>query len=184
MGRDKAFLELGGTTLLKNALALARAVAGEVKIVGDPARFGEFAAVVRDIYPGRGPLGGIHAALAESQSELNLIIGVDLPFLEVGFLQLLVSAAKASGALVTVPRVGNYYEPLTAVYRKGFSVLAEEALSANRNKVDAMFSQISLRVVNEEEIVRNGFSPAMFRNVNTPEDWKVALEEFSRRQDV
>jgi molybdopterin-guanine dinucleotide biosynthesis protein A len=184
MGQDKAFLELGGKTLLKNALALARAVAGEVKIVGDPAKFGKFAAVVRDIYPERGPLGGIHAALAESHSQLNLMIGVDLPFLEVGFLRFLISAARDSGALVTVPRVGSHYEPLTAVYRKGFSALAEKALSANRNKVDATFSQIPLRVVNEEEIVRNGFSPAMFRNVNTPEDWTVAREEFSRRQDV
>jgi molybdopterin-guanine dinucleotide biosynthesis protein A len=50
--------------------------------------------------------------------------------------------------------------------------------------VDALFPHISLRVVNQEEIVRNGFSTAMFRNVNTPEDWKLAAEEFSRRQDV
>jgi molybdopterin-guanine dinucleotide biosynthesis protein A len=63
-------------------------------------------------------------------------------------------------------------------------VLAGKELAANRNKVDALFPHISLRVVNQEEIVRNGFSTAMFRNVNTPEDWKLAAEEFSRRQDV
>lgn len=184
MGRDKAFLELGGKALVRRALALARAVAKEVKIVGDPGKFGEYGPVVPDIYPERGPLGGIHAALAESASELNLMLGVDLPFLEAGFLQLLVSAAKDSPALVTVPRVDGYYQPLSAVYRKGFSVLAEEALEGNRNKVDALFPHIPLRVVNDEEIARNGFSPAMFRNVNTPEDWKMAAEEFSRRQDV
>jgi molybdopterin-guanine dinucleotide biosynthesis protein A len=184
MGRDKAFLELGGKTLLSSALACARAVASEVKIVGDPGKFGEFAAVVRDIYPERGPLGGIHAALGESASELNLMLGVDLPFLEIGFLQLLISVAKDSPALVTVPRIDGYYQPLTAVYRKGFSLLAERALAANRNKIDALFAPISLRVLTEEEIVRNGFSPAMFRNVNTPEDWKMAAQEFPRRRDV
>lgn len=184
MGRDKAFLELGGKTLLSNALACARAVASEVKIVGDPGKFREFGAVVPDIYSERGPLGGIHAALTESQSELNLVIAVDLPFLEVSFLQVLISAAKKSPALVTVPQVEGYYQPLAAVYRKGFSVLAGKELAANRNKVDALFPHISLRVVNQEEIVRNGFSTAMFRNVNTPEDWKLAAEEFSRRQDV
>jgi len=184
MGRDKAFLELGGKTLLERALGFARAVAAEVKIVGDPAKFGEFGAVVQDLYPERGPLGGIHAALAESQTELNLMVGVDLPFLKIGFLQLLISAANDSGALVTVPRIGGYYEPLIAAYRKGFSALAERALASNRNKVDALFSHIRLRVVNEEEIVRSGFSPAMFRNVNTPADWKMARDEFSRRQDV
>jgi molybdenum cofactor guanylyltransferase len=184
MGRDKAFLELGGKTLLERALGLAGAVAGEAKIVGDPAKFGKFGAVVQDVYPERGPLGGIHAALTESQTELNLMIGVDLPFLKVGFLQLLISVANKSGALVTVPRVGGYYEPLTAAYRKGFSVLAETALLSHRNKVDALFSHIPLRVVNEDEIVRSGFSPAMFRNVNTQADWKKAREEFSQGQDV
>jgi len=112
------------------------------------------------------------------------VIAVDLPFLEVSFLQVLISAAKKSPALVTVPQVEGYYQPLAAVYRKGFSVLAGKELAANRNKVDALFPHISLRVVNQEEIVRNGFSTAMFRNVNTPEDWKLAAEEFSRRQDV
>ena len=184
MGRDKAFLELAGKTLLTNALALARAVSGEVKIVGDPERFGEFGGGVPDIYRERGPLGGIHAALSESQCELNLMIAVDLPFLEVGFLQLLISAARASSALVTVPRVGGHYEPLTAVYRKGFSGLAEKALAANRNKVDALFSGVSLRVVDDEELVGNGFSTDMFRNVNTPADWTLAEYEFSRRQHV
>jgi molybdenum cofactor guanylyltransferase len=184
MGRDKAFLELGGKTLLERALVFAGAVAGEVKIVGDPAKFGEFGAVVQDVYQERGPLGGIHAALTESQTELNLMIGVDLPFLKVGFLHLLISAANNSGALVTVPRIGGHYEPLTAAYRKGFSELAETALASNRNKVDALFSHIPLRVVSEEEIVQSGFSPAMFRNVNTPADWKMARERFSRRQDV
>jgi molybdenum cofactor guanylyltransferase len=184
MGRDKAFLELGGRTLLRNALAFARVVSSEVKIVGDPQKFGEFGAVVRDIYPERGPLGGIHAALVESPSELNLMLGVDLPFLEVGFLQLLISTAKDSPALVTVPRIDGYYQPLAAVYRKEFSGLAEKALAENRNKIDALFSDISVRVVNQEEIAGNGFSSAMFRNVNTPEDWKLATEEFSRRQDV
>jgi molybdopterin-guanine dinucleotide biosynthesis protein A len=184
MGQDKAFLELGGKALIRNALAIAGAVAKEVKIVGDPGKFGDFGTVVPDIYPERGPLGGIHAALAESASELNLMLGVDLPFLEVGFLQLLVSAAKDSPALVTLPRVDGYYQPLTAVYRREFSALAEKALAANRNKVDALFPHIPLRVVTEEEIAGNGFSSAMFRNVNTPEDWKMAAEEFSRRQDV
>ena len=184
MGRDKAFLELGGKTLLRNALAFARAVSSEVKIVGDPLKFGEFGAVVEDIYAERGPLGGIHAALVESRNELNLMLGVDLPFLEIGFLQWMISAANLSPALVTVPRVDGYYQPLVAVYRKGFSVPAAKALAENRNKVDALFSHISVRVVNEEEMVRHGFSSAMFRNVNTPEDWNLAREEFSRRQDV
>src|SRR6476660_7550396 len=125
MGTDKAFLELSGRSLLTNALELAQSVATEVRIVGDPARFSAFGAVVQDVYPNRGPLGGIHAALAASDAELNLIIAADLPLLDVRLLKLLIDIAGNCDALVTVPRVAGNYEPLCAVYRKPFVAFAE-----------------------------------------------------------
>lgn len=184
MGTDKAFLEFQGTTLLAKALELARAVADEAAIVGDPAKFAEFGTVVEDIYPRRGPLGGIHAALKHSETDLNLMIGVDLPLLEIRFLQYLIQAADESGAVVTVPQAGKHYEPLCAVYRAEFLDAAEQALVAARNKIDVLFTGISVRTLDDQELAQHHFSPEMFRNVNTPEDWKLAQEEFARRQHV
>ncbi|HET8827379.1 MAG TPA: molybdenum cofactor guanylyltransferase [Terriglobales bacterium] len=184
MGKDKAFLEFQGRTLLRNALELGRAITDQVRIVGDPAKFADFGTVVEDIYPGRGPLGGIHAALKSSATALNLMIGVDLPLLEIRFLEYLTASAVQSGAVVTVPRVGVHYEPLCAVYRTEFVVGAERALVAGRNKIDALFTGLPTRTVDDQELARHGFAPAMFRNVNTPEDWKLAQEEFARRQHV
>lgn len=181
MGEDKAFLEFKGRTLLANALELGRTATGEVRIVGDAAKFAEFGTVVEDVYPGRGPLGGIHAALKSSQADLNLMIGVDLPLLEVRFLRYLLQAAGRSDAVVTVPRVAGYYEPLCAVYRKGFAALAEDTLATGRNKIDALFAEASVRTVEDQELADHHFSPEMFRNVNTPEDWKRAQEEFALR---
>jgi molybdopterin-guanine dinucleotide biosynthesis protein A len=181
MGTDKAFLEFSGRSLLANALELARAVAAEVSIVGDPARFSAFGTVVQDAYPDRGPLGGIHAALASSGTEMNLMIAADLPLLDMRFLRYLIDVAGNCDALVTVPRLHDHYEPLCAVYRKKFGTLAGEALAANRNKVDALFSVIPVRLVSDDEFVSGGFSFTMFRNVNTPEDWKQIQKEFADR---
>jgi molybdenum cofactor guanylyltransferase len=181
MGTDKAFVELRGRSLLANALETARAVAAKVRIVGDPAKFSAFGTVIQDVYPDRGPLGGIHAALASSDTELNLTVGVDLPLLDARFLNHLIHVAENCDALVTVPQVNGYYEPLCAVYRKQFAVPANAALAANRNKVDTLFSGVSIRVVSDDELEEYGFSPAIFRNVNTPEDWKQMQEEFANR---
>ncbi len=179
MGTDKAFLEFSGRSLLTNALDLALSVATEVRIVGDPAKFSAFGTVVQDVYRDRGPLGGVHAALANSHTELNLMIGVDLPLLDARFLKHLIDAAGDCDALVTVPRLHGHYEPLCAVYRKPFEALADAALAANRNKVDALFSATPIRLVNDDELATGGFSPAMFRNVNTPEDWRQIQEELA-----
>jgi molybdopterin-guanine dinucleotide biosynthesis protein A len=178
MGSDKAFLELNGLSLLARAVALATKVTEQVKIVGDANRFRSFEHVIADVYPGRGPLGGIHAALASSQSELNLILGVDLPFVDIQVLNFLLAQAKAFKAVVTVPFIGGHYQTLCAVYRKEFSTVAESALAEGRNKIDALFAKVPLRVVDEPELTRAGLNLSAFRNVNTPEEWEQAKRDL------
>jgi len=174
MGADKAFLRWGDESLLDRELKLARAVAEEVRIVGDGKKFGGFGCVVvEDIYRDRGPLGGIHAALTGSGSELNLMLAVDLPLMTPEFLTYLISQARKAGAIVTVPNAGGGLQPLCAVYRREFAGIAEASLRAGKNKIDPLFAKVKTRVIEEEELVGAGFSPEMFRNVNTPEDLKA-----------
>ena len=178
MGSDKAFLELGGRTLLGRTLDLAKSVTKLVKIVGDPKKFAPFGHVIADVFPGHGPLGGIHAAFASSETALNLVLGIDLPFLDARLLRYLVTQAAASDAIVTVPRVGGYYQTLCAVYRKEFALVAECALAKDKNKIEALFPQVSVRVIEEQELATAGFNSTFFKNLNTPEDWEQAKQAF------
>jgi len=178
MGTDKAFLELGGRPLIAGAVKLAHEVAAEVKIVGDPEKFSAYGPVVADVYRDRGPLGGIHAALKETDAEWNLILGVDLPFLTAAFLEYLLKRAQSADAMVTVPSTGGYLQPLCAVYRKQFAHVAECALAEGRNKIDQLFRDVSVSFVLEDEMVANGFTTSIFRNLNTPEEWQEARGEF------
>jgi molybdopterin-guanine dinucleotide biosynthesis protein A len=170
MGRDKAFLEIEGRSLLERALALAGTVAGETVIVGDATKFSPWGRVLEDVFRERGPLGGIHAALAASKTEYNLVLAVDMPFLEARFLQYLVAEAKRTQAVVTVPRAEGGLQPLCAVYRRQFAGLAEQALLKMENKIDALFTRTETHVIGESELANCGFSGKMFHNVNTPQD--------------
>ena len=174
MGSDKAFLRLGEETLLSRALKLAGAVASEVCIVGDAKKFAVFGQVVEDVYRERGPLGGIHAALSGSTTELNLMLAVDLPFVTQELLQYLLSRALESGAMVTVPRTGSGFQPLCAVYRRGFAEVAEQSLLEGKNKIDSLFARVETCVIEENELLRAGFSEQMFRNLNTPQELEQA----------
>jgi molybdopterin-guanine dinucleotide biosynthesis protein A len=176
MGADKAFLEFQGQTLLERALAVIGRVCPNVAMVGDPARFSRYGSVVADLYSGCGPLAGIHAALARSSAELNLMLAVDMPFVSEGLLSCLFSAAEESGAVVTVPRMGKGFQPLCAVYRPEFANVADVALQAGKYKIDALFGGLSLRVLEEAELEKAGFSERNFFNVNTPADRRTAEE--------
>jgi molybdopterin-guanine dinucleotide biosynthesis protein A len=180
MGSDKAFLELGGRPLIQHAVDLARALTPQVKIVGHGVKFHRFADVLPDLYPDHGPLGGIHAALRASGTDLNLILGVDMPFLSSEFLRFLADSAQASEALVTLPFVADRLQTLCAIYRKGFCATAERAIAGNRNKIDALFSGISVRIIDQSELVTAGFTAEMFSNLNTPEEWRQAQQDYER----
>jgi molybdenum cofactor guanylyltransferase len=181
MGRDKALLELAGHPLIEHMIELVRSICDQACIVGERAKFSRFAPVIEDVFPGQGPLGGIHAAVAASATDLNLIVGVDLPFLPEGFLRYLISQSRISGAVITIPQANGYLQTLCAVYHKHFAEVAQRALSAGRNKVDATFVEVSVKKLSEEELVNAGFDGAIFRNVNTPEDWHEAQREFASR---
>jgi molybdopterin-guanine dinucleotide biosynthesis protein A len=170
MGADKAFVTLDGHTLLALALDLARSVTSDVRIVGDPAKFAAFAPAIEDVFRGCGPLAGIHAALRASQTELNLVLAVDVPFVSPALLQFLIRRARDSAtAIVTVARVAGW-QPLCAVYRREFADAAEQALRAGRYKIDALFDPARTRELTEDELRSAGFAPDTFRNLNTPED--------------
>ena len=176
MGTDKAFLEFEGRTLLARALDLARSFTPEVRVVGDAAKFAALAPVVEDVFRGCGPLAGIHAALRFSSTELNLVLGVDMPLVSLALLQYLLERARDSGdAWATVPRAAAGWQPLCAIYRRSFAGAAEAALRAGNYKIAAVFGSIKVQAVEPEELAAAGFAPEIFRNLNTPADLALAL---------
>jgi molybdopterin-guanine dinucleotide biosynthesis protein A len=179
MGTDKALLTLNGKTLLEHALSIAHELSDSVKVVAAGDRYSDFGSeVVEDEFPHCGPLGGIHAALGASDRELNIILSVDTPMVTVDFLRYLLQRATAKpDALVTVPNAAGGVQGTCAVYRRPFRAVAEQQLKRERYKVTEAYTLVSVEYVEEDEMRAAGFDPAMFANLNTP-------EEFSRVQEA
>lgn len=185
MGSDKALLRLPtGEALLERALAVGASVARETRIVGSREKYAEYAwagEIVEDMYPRQGPLAGIQAALKSSATEWNVVIAVDMPLVSSELLGWLVERAKKSGAVVTVPRAkSGRYESLCAVYRRDFLIVAEAALREARNKIDPLYAQVKMRVLEPEEMSAAGFGPELFENCNTKEDLQRVLGAGAR----
>jgi molybdopterin-guanine dinucleotide biosynthesis protein A len=184
MGRDKATLPFSGQTLLESALALARSVTEDVFvfILGSPELYGAYGQVIADIFPGCGPLGGIHAALTHAKTDLNLVLAVDTPFLSTRLPAYLVERARESPAMVIAPEIDSYPQPLCAVYRRDFLPIAEQALRAGRYKIVPLFPHGKTLIIPEAELRRFAFTAEMFENLNTPEELEHARRRVSDKR--
>jgi len=171
MGADKALLDFDNQKLLERALRSVSSVAGKSYIVGSKQRYGSFGEVVEDIYPGCGPLGGIHAALTATSTDLNLILSVDMPLMTADFLRWLLDQAAATEDSIVVPDIAGGLQPLCATYRRSVVNMAERALQAGDYKIGHLFSQLPTRILREPEILAAGFAAAIFQNVNTPQEY-------------
>ena len=132
MRRDKALLELEGRLMWQRQRdLLAQAGAAEIFLSArsDQAWAEEaegFTGIVRDASLDSGPLGGIVAALERCGSGHLAVLAVDLPKMEPAwFGTLLGDCPPGCGA---VGRLGNYFEPLAAVYPRELLPLARAAL--------------------------------------------------------
>ncbi len=179
MGADKAELSLDGRTLLEHAFGAVRSVCGEALIIGSRARYGSFGPGYEDIYPDCGPLSGVHSALTYSQTEWNLIIAVDTPFLKPELLRYLIERASSVSDTVVAPKIGGIVQPLCAVYSRKFLSIAQTALEAGKYKLEPLFPRDSTLVVQEEQLKQFAFIAEMFENLNTPEDLERARKRSS-----
>jgi len=130
--------------------------------------------IVTDIYPGKGALGGIHAGLTASNKFYNLVVACDMPFLNQALLKYMVQLAP--GFDLVVPRVGEWVEPLHAVYAKDCQAPIERLLEQGETRVRALFGLVKVRYIENDEIERFDPKHLSFFNVNTEADLERAQQ--------
>lgn len=131
MGRDKALLPLGdGRLLWQRQLDVLRELGPAELFVSGPRRDGFPGELIclEDEWPARGPLGGIAAALWAMSAGRLVVLAVDLPRMEAGFLRGLLARAERGRGVVPRHPDGGLYEPLAAVYPVECLTLARERL--------------------------------------------------------
>ncbi len=163
MGFDKATFQIDGEPLWQRQIKILQASgAAEVLISGPitgPWRRTHMA-VLEDAISELGPMGALAGILEKASTESVLVLAVDMPAMTLEFLNRLLAHGTA-----VVPKNGEYYEPLAAVY-------AKSSLSLLRSFLDQ--GQRSLQVFLREAVVQRTMkvhpvSPAeaaFFANLN------------------
>ena len=174
MGQDKAQIRWNEGTLLTHAIEQVRRVASEVFVVGAVAAETLPVPVLPDRLQGLGPLAGIQAALRYSETDWNLVLAVDLPLVTPAMLAWLADFRAGTSRPAIVPLVQLRLQPLCALYRRELLSQIDEALAARESSIHRLLERLSTRIIEQDQLIANGFSPEMFLNVNTPEDLERA----------
>lgn len=175
MGRDKALIPWGGSTLLSHARDQMRQITPATYIVGGPEAGDAEETVLADRFPGQGPLAGIHSALCHTETDWNLVLALDLPLVNAKLLAFILERCDRAEQAVAI-RLGSHLQPLCAAYNRALLSQIEDHLNAGDLSIHRLLERASTRIIEEEELLAAGFRGEMLLNVNTPEDLKRARE--------
>ena len=189
LGAAKAFVDLGGMTLTERAIANVRGGLPGAKltmVAGSSTQFAIEAIAtdvpfIFDLYASRGPLGGLHAALAYAKSPWTFLIACDYPFVSPELIKLL-SKKIVSGRGAIVPEQSDgRLQPLCAFYNVATArpvveeILERPRVSPPMHEVVAMLDPL---VVQFEEYEHLEEASGLFLNINTVEDLQRARRTF------
>lgn len=188
LNKDKGHMQFKGISLIEyvinNTMSIKGVNRNSIIIVGPKKQYSKYQfAVVEDLYPHKGPLGGIYSGLLYSRTVYNLVIGIDMPFIEPELIEYMVSHSE--GYDIVIPAYGQkLYEPLCAIYSKNCLKIMEQNLKNDILSVRSIFPFCKVRWIKEEEI--RIFDPELhsFFNINLHSDFIKAekLEKSWRRK--
>ena len=179
-GRPKHAEDVDGTPMLQRAVELLASVTEQVVVVSSrpvdgPAGIG----VIPDRIPGKGPLGGLHAALHHARGadlDCVFLLACDLPLVDEGVVGALteiedhVAVAPSRGGA----RGEEGIEPLCALYALDVLPAVERRIESDDLSLHALFRQVG------------GYSVELgagaFLNVNTPADRDRAEAALRERE--
>jgi molybdopterin-guanine dinucleotide biosynthesis protein A len=174
MGRDKAWLPFGETTLLEHMVHRLAPLVDELVVVARPGQDvpGDFE-VVRDPPGGEGPLAGIVSGLAQASADRVFVTACDAPLLVPALVDRLFE--WSSDFDVVVPRMGRHHMVLTAVYARALQPRAAALLAAGRLRPFYLLEQSNARIVDAEDLRDVDPELMSLRDCDTPEAYAEIL---------
>lgn len=173
MGQDKAFLHVGGRSVIERVIAAVTPLTDDLFISANiPDKFAAYGLpVVPDVYPDKAALGGIYSIIQAARHAHVLVVACDLPFLNIALLRHLIDLAPTADVVAPLIQPPQP-ETLHAVYSRACLPAIQKRLLTNQLRVIGFFEDVSVRYVERNEVAQ--FDPEFhsFINMNTPEDWQ------------
>ncbi len=185
MGVNKSLLKLGNATLIERTANLMNSIFKEVIIITNSPEEYSFLQIpiYEDVYKGIGPLGGIHAGLIYSKTEMNFIISCDMPLVTKNLIEFIINFN--TDKLITITKADGFIQQLCGLYSKKtlteiVRVIEEDnSTQAEHNhqkkcvcKVLQLVKNLNAEIIDIADKYES-YEEGMFLNMNKPEDFEI-----------
>lgn len=173
MGTDKGLLTFKNETFVQRIWNILQTISTSVFVITSNKKYSTLGlTIIEDIFPEKGPVGGIHTALHHSVNENVIIISCDAPFVSVEFWEWLLQEHQKSNAEITFPALADKDCPLVGIYTKSLENVFYQAVQNDQLKLRSLISQLKCNVVN----VPTKFEHNLY-NINTPEEYQKLVKD-------
>jgi len=132
------------------------------------------AEILVDLYPEKGPLGGIYTGLLAARSSHSIVVACDMPFLNTKLLSHMIELSQGFDAVV--PRLGEIMmEPLHAIYARSCLDSMQARLERNQLGIYAFLKAVTVRYLEWEECRQLDPQLLSFFNINYQSDLDRAI---------
>jgi molybdopterin-guanine dinucleotide biosynthesis protein A len=184
MGQSKAWLPYGSEFGLQRIVRLIREEIQDIVVVAarDQALpiLSSSIPIVRDELVGQGPLRGLQTGLKAvgARSQFVFLASCDIPLLQPKLIPLMYSVIGHYDAVL--PQVGGQDHPLTAIYKTNVYEKIDKLLLEGDLRMASLVATCLKLSIGETEIKSIDRDFLSFHNVNTPEDYHLALTLIGR----
>lgn len=167
MGTNKALLELSGLKIIERIYKSIKHSCNKVIIISNSPEDYRFMGLelFNDIFPGLGPLAGIHSGLNNSKTENNFVISCDLPLISKEAVEKIIE--HESDKPVVIYQKKNRLQYLCGIYKKVCLPILDTSLKSDNLRVKDFIDKIDAELLDAEV-----FPEEVFFNLNTIEDYE------------
>jgi len=180
MGCDKALMRLGTKPFVRLLAERLQELTDQVLLsTNDPSSYSFLGLpMVADLYPGCGPMAGVHAALHHTERPLMLALACDLPGATTRLLRSLIENAEGFDVVVPVTSDGLLH-PVCSLYRRSCLPVIEKKLRTGEHQLSGLpeSRQLQVKRLSPGEGM---FSDLDLLDVDTPDDYLQCVARLTR----
>lgn len=187
MENDKSLLLLKGKPIIEILYNLLENFFQEVLIISNDIEKYQFLTnnIYQDVYPGFGPLSGIHSGLVNSNNDFNFVVSCDMPFINEELLKYLVFIK--SNFDIIIPKSNSSIHSLCGIYKKSCINSAEELLKKAANNKNNYYDKTKIKLFDLINSVNSNifdiskekfYHKDLMFNMNTKEDYDYVKKKY------